>query len=97
MDDKKIKMTLVLVKLALKNVEDEINLRRQGKGTVGNLAQLETIRDVLFKILSQIDSGNIPPRSMRQSGMGRFIIDSWPIDSKLGELIIKAEQAYKNL
>lgn len=45
----------------------------------------------------QLTTGMLPPRSERYTGMGRMIVDSWPWDVELGEVILQAEHAYRRV
>lgn len=59
-----------------------------------NKETLESFRNELEKIFAEIQSGILPPRNQRKRGMGRVIVDSWPINSPLGCKIISAEHSY---
>lgn len=84
-----------LVSAALDEIEVELEAHRNGNGSVGNEAVLSRFRTILQKMKSDLAGGCLPPKDQRNFGMGRVVTDSWPYDSKLGALILSAEQAYR--
>jgi len=82
---------------ALLAVEEELSRHERGAGVVGNEAQLTGFRHTLKSVQQRLESGNIPSKQHRYLGMGRVILDSWPFNNDLGRLILKAENAYRNL
>jgi hypothetical protein len=48
------------------------------------------------KIDEELTNGSLPAKADRKSGMGRMIVDCWPMDFELGDKLISAEQAYVN-
>jgi hypothetical protein len=59
--------------------------------------QLVRVKDELERMLSAVETNRLPPRVDRNSGLGRVIVDSWPFDWYLGEVIISAAEAYREL
>ena len=45
--------------------------------------------------MRRLENDVLPPKSSRQLGIDRVIADSWPVNSRLGGLLIEAELAYK--
>lgn len=88
---------ITLTREGLKKLRLEIERHEKGAGTVGETSQLYAFQLYLEDILLQLESNHIPEKSMRKCGMGRAIVDSWPLESKLGNLLCSAEQAYRNL
>lgn len=84
----------VAVAAALSALEAELERSRAGSGTVSNEKQLSTFRQILIQMAQSLKSGDLPNRMDRHPGMGAVVVDSWPFDSELGELIIAAERAY---
>ena len=74
----------MLVKQAVKELQLEIDRHVKGNGTVGDAAQLRSFTRHLEEILDALENDNITAKTMRKLGMGRAIVDSWPLDSKLG-------------
>jgi hypothetical protein len=60
-------------------------------------AELREYRSRLAMMLGDLESGNLPPRSERPDIMSHPIVDSWPLESELGQLIVEAEQRYRQL
>ncbi|HEY6097872.1 MAG TPA: hypothetical protein VIW03_00485 [Anaeromyxobacter sp.] len=58
--------------------------------------QLGTCRETLRGYLEAIDKGALPPRKDRGEGLGRIVMDSWPFDLALGNLVLQAERAWRN-
>lgn len=58
--------------------------------------QLGTCRETLRGYLDAIDKGALPPRRDRGEGLGRIVMDSWPFDLALGNLVLQAERAWRN-
>ena len=75
----------------------ELTLHEKGRGNVGDPVQLRSYESHLKEILEQLKNDRVPPQNMRRLGMGKSIVDSWPLDSKLGNLLCSAEQAYQGL
>jgi hypothetical protein len=46
------------------------------------------------KIDEEFTNGSLPAKTDRKSGMGRMIVDCWPMDFELGDRLISVEQAY---
>ncbi|MCH8969438.1 MAG: hypothetical protein IIA66_10025 [Planctomycetes bacterium] len=88
---------IALSRGALAALAVELDLHKEGRGTVGDPGQLRSFESHLKDILTQLESGHIPPRNMRKLGMGKAIVDCWPLDSKLGNLLCSAENAYQDL
>lgn len=68
----------------------------KGQEMNANQNQLLPFRLHLEKIYLQLKSDQLPSKNNREFGMGRAIVDSWPLDSKLGNLLCSAEQAYRD-
>lgn len=81
-----------LIKAALIELDRELGLHRAGTGGVSSVQQLERFRVNLQLIHDEVDSNAL---TGRQFGMSRAIVDSWPFNSQLGELIVQVEAGYK--
>jgi hypothetical protein len=90
MDRRDRARTLVLS--ALEAVEREIAAPRHQLCP----QQLGTCRETLRGYLQAIDRGELPPRRERGEGLGRMVMDSWPFDLDLGNLVLQAERAWRN-
>jgi hypothetical protein len=58
--------------------------------------ELGECRETLRGYLDAIDAGALPPRKERGEGLGRIVMDSWPFDLDLGNLVLQAERAWRN-
>lgn len=58
--------------------------------------QLGTCRETLRGYLDAIDRDALPPKKDRAEGLGRLVMDSWPYDLALGNLVLQAERAWRN-
>ncbi len=92
---KKIEKALTLSRQAIGLLEVELDLQKRGKGTTGTAVQLEMCMGQLQKMIIQLEQSQLPPKNQRLLGMGHMIADSWPVNSKLGEALLLAEQAYR--
>jgi len=88
---------IALVKQGLKELQLEIERHAEGVGTVGETNQLLAFQVHLEEILEQLKRNKVPAKSLRKLGMGHAIVDSWPLNSKLGDLLCSAETAYEDL
>lgn len=78
-------------------VESEIHKQQQGQPSMVRGGQGVMILDQISVMMQQIETSTLPPPGQRVRGMGNTVIDSWPMDSELGALILSAEQAYLKL
>lgn len=88
---------LNLVQTALLQIDEEVARHMRGDETIATLEQLRRCRETLHSMEKSLHSGKLPPRNERPSGMGRMIVDSWPIGAELGTLLLQIEQAYMRL
>ncbi len=85
------------IRVAKSAVDQELERHRVGSGTVSSPQQLASINEQLDAWEREVVNGAIKPRQDRDRGMGHMISDSWPLSSPLGELVLKAEEAYVTL
>jgi hypothetical protein len=84
---------LELVTSALAEVEVELTTPRYRI----DAGQLGTCRTTLRAYLADIEKGALPPKRDRAEGLGRMVLDSWPYDAPLGNLVLQAERAWRNV
>ena len=65
--------------------------------SVSSVSQLSKFKEVFFVILETIKSDDIPPKNEWIISISRIIVDQWPFYLELGNIIIDAEQAYKEI
>lgn len=82
---------LELVATALSAVEAELAAPRYRLSA----QQLGTCRDTLRGYLDELERGALPPRRDRGEGLGRLVMDSWPLDVPLGPVVLQAERAWR--
>lgn len=78
-----------LVRKALMAADEKLQ-----RGDTDDFPGLEIVRTRLKEMLESLEAEKLPDRANRNRGIGRIVIDSWPLDSELGELVTEAEQAY---
>lgn len=88
---------LLLVQQAQQELNEEFARHQNGVATVGTLFQLQQVQDTLGCIEQFVRNNKLPPTSERSTGMGRMIVDSWPDNSELGNILLIVEQAYRKL
>ena len=88
---------LALSQRAMLILGEELDRQSRAERTVGTTAQLEACKQQLVGMVAQLESGHLPRKEQRLCGMGHMIADSWPVDSKLGEALLLAEQAYRSV
>lgn len=88
--------TIDIVQKAIEEVEREID--RRGHDSVitdgVSMPQLQHIRDVLKAVVLELESKSLRPKSQRYLGIGRLVVDSWPLELPLSQTLIEAERAY---
>lgn len=81
-----------LVEQALSEVEQELTARRLELCP----EQLGACRSTLRSYLSSLDCDALPPKRDRAEALGRLILDSWSFEVPLGQVILRAERAWRN-
>jgi hypothetical protein len=59
-----------------------------------SMAQLTDFRRELLSMLDNLQNQDWPRRDQIHQHIGRIIVDSWPLDSELGDMLIRAENMY---
>lgn len=59
--------------------------------------QVVKFRLCFLNILKELSEGFIPPKVQRSLGVAKIVVDCWPFDFHLGQLLIEAERLYKDL
>lgn len=78
-------------------LQAEAEKKRLGQPALGAGKQIEIMLTQISVMRQQIESRSFPPADARVRGMARIVVDSWPMDSSLGDRIIAIEQAYLKL
>ncbi|RMO87992.1 hypothetical protein ALQ32_02627 [Pseudomonas syringae pv. tagetis] len=82
---------------AIKCINEAINLAYPNVLAFTTVSQLEHFKQKLQVVLDLIAQNDLPEKQNRDLGISRVIVDQWPYDSKLGVIIVEAEQAFKGL
>lgn len=82
------------VNLAIQEIEKIIESNGYDGDYKYNLSQINKINKDLKQMSESLENKKI---SWSYIGFGNIIIDSWPLDSNLGDLLLDAEQEYKKL
>ena len=98
MEDKKIENAKELARTAREKIRDFMT---QDESKALPKGQLTLFYENIKTIYAELKGGTIAPREKRVGGMGRVILESWPMDKEqvrdLGDSIIAAENAYWEL
>lgn len=90
---KDIEKTLKTIRQAIEALDAaliEPNLAPKGS----TKEQLQYIRQALVLMLDDLVSQSVSIFESERRSFGRIIGDSWPINSQLGEILLKAEHEY---
>ncbi|WP_116828586.1 hypothetical protein [Pseudomonas syringae] len=82
---------------AIECINEAIKLADANVLAVTTVSQLEHFKQKLEVALDLIAQNDLPEKQNRDLGISRVIVDQWPYDSKLGVIIVEAEQAFKGL
>jgi hypothetical protein len=86
---------LILLKNAMEGIDNEIKKHNAHfKDAVGTLKQLNWLKENINQMTNNIKNDTLPPNEKRSLGLWHIIIDSWPMENSLGELILEAESMY---
>lgn len=75
----------------MKQIDDEIDSHKNGKGITGNIIQLENIRKELEHMKNNLSSKKFKP------SYSRIIIDSWDYTNPLGDKLLDLYDDYLKL
>ena len=81
-----------LIQAALSEVEAERRTPRYRLQPEDLDCCIETLRGYL----STLERGELPPRRQRPEGLGRMVMDHWPFDVPLANVVLQAERAWRN-
>ncbi len=85
----------LLIQTAIRAIDDRLGIEDIPEGGPLSETQLHDFRQILVQMASNLDSlEDIQGETRSPTRMGRVIVDSWPLDSEIGEAILAAEQEY---
>lgn len=88
--------TISVIKIAIKSIEDELVKSRTKEPEIP-INHLELFKLYLIEMLNEINNNEMQDRNNRIKKMSHIILDSWPMNSSIGEKIMLAESQYMNL
>lgn len=80
--------------LAIRAVDQALSEPDKERIGLSGVPQLIKFRMNLESMRNALSSGRLPPKAERSPGMSKVVADSWPFDSRVGRLIIRAERLY---
>ena len=87
------KKAIAICNQALRELIEELNTKKEA---IADRDQLLQFKEHFERIIQQLEDNELPSKNERAVWMGRVIVDSWPLNSKLGNLLCSAEQAYRD-
>lgn len=75
-------------------VHQERTRHTTGTGSVGTPEQLAHVERELTQMLEDVTQGQCTPQ---RTGLGRVVVDSWPLQHELTDQVCKAVNAYSAL
>ncbi|MDE3046671.1 MAG: hypothetical protein KGJ02_08560 [Verrucomicrobiota bacterium] len=88
---------LRLIAKALDEIQKEIEKANRGLETLDELEHLECIQSALAEMNSNLNQNNGQKIQRFQPNIARIVIDTWPLNNPLGDLICQIEYEYKKL
>ena len=82
---------------AIKAIDEELELNEEQLVNNVSIDQINKFRENLQKMLVDIQRSDFDRKNLIATNMGHIVVDSWPIDSRVGSAIIGAEYAYREL
>lgn len=75
----------------------ESEKKRRGEPSLGRGGQVEVMLRQLRTMREQVEANDLPPSGSRVRGMAAIVVDSWPLNSRLGERLVAAEREFLKL
>ncbi|WP_168395647.1 hypothetical protein [Erwinia amylovora] len=94
---KNVNKAVVKIQKAIDELEKAILTKDMKVISVSSITQLTKFKDTFSIALAIIKSGNIPPQNERILGIARVIVDQWPYNLELGDILLDAEEAYREI
>ncbi|MEN4913457.1 hypothetical protein [Erwinia amylovora] len=94
---KNVNKAVVKIQKAIDELEKAILTKDMKVISVSSITQLTKFKDTFSIALEIIKSGNIPPQNERILGIARVIVDQWPYNLELGDILLDAEEAYREI
>lgn len=88
---------LKLVEKVLSGLKQELSCEKSARLSGEDDSVLQSMIAKVELIKSNYNNNKLPPKGTRQLGLGRIVVDQWPLNSQLGGEICELERTYKNL
>ncbi|MCP2067993.1 hypothetical protein [Pseudomonas laurylsulfatiphila] len=75
----------------------ESEKRRRGEPALGRGEQLDAMLKQIRIMKEQMENKTLPPPGARIRGMASIVVDSWPLNSKIGQRVVSVEQVFLKL
>ncbi|WP_133753052.1 hypothetical protein [Pseudomonas sp. LP_7_YM] len=89
--------TIKKIRLAISALEVSIVEGNEALRGIISAERLLEFKSVFNEVLSLLSQNTLPPKSHRHLGIAHIVVDQWPINLELGEILIDAEQSYVEL
>ena len=85
---------IAALKLGIRMIDEALSRSTVPERGPGSAKQLRGFRAELMKMLDDLESGSPGSQETPTRRIGHIIVDSWPIDSELGDILLRAENEY---
>lgn len=88
---------LKLVEKVLSGLKQELSCKKGARLSGEDDSVLQIMIAEVELIKNNYHNNKLPSKETRQLGLGRVVVDRWPLNSQLGGEICELERTYKNL
>lgn len=88
---------LSIIAKAIEGIREEILKVDQGEQALDGIEQLQFIKSRLSEMEKSLLQENWKATERKKPGIARVVVDTWPIDNRLGDLISQAEYEFIRL
>lgn len=88
---------LSIIAKAIEGIREEILKVDQGEQALDGIEQLQFIKSRLSEMEKSLLQENWKTTERKKPGIARVVVDTWPIDNQLGDLISQAEYEFIRL
>ncbi len=83
------------IEKAIFAIDKEISEKKLPAEGPMSLAQLSQFKQALYQMRDVLNRNNTPREQREIVSLGKIIVDSWPLNSELGKIIIQAEEEFR--
>lgn len=91
---KDIERAIEAINRGIAAIDDAINIGNHLVTGPASMDQLGRFRHQLLLMLNEVEDHALPRQERPLRRIGPIIADSWPLESELGEVLLKAENEY---